>query len=218
MAMLAAVALLHVVILAVASARLVEVPGGSPMAAARAMSATMASLSTVASVLVMVTGIGFFVWISRAFRAATDLDARPAGYTASSVIVGFLIPILNLFRPYQGLRALDTAIDPLLLPEPPPLPEVASHAGGYREAALAGRVAAFDARPPPLLGWWVLWLGHSAIGFLTFAVSKSWTAVWTIEILSAAVQVVSAVLAIVVVHRFDQRLMERARRLASRPT
>jgi hypothetical protein len=184
---------------------------------APAMRATLYFLQTVAWWLRLVTAIFFFVWISRVFQAARDLDARP-GYTASWVIVGFFIPILNLIRPYQGLRALDTAIDPLTLPEPPPRPEVASHAGSYREAALVDRGSAFDVRPPPLLGWWVLWLGSGVVSLLGFAVGPSWVAVWVSHVLNAAGQAICAALAVVVVHRISERLMERARRLAGAST
>jgi hypothetical protein len=42
-------------------------------------------------------------------------------------------------RPYQMLRALDEAVDPDRVPEPPSEPETAEHAGGYREPAARTR-------------------------------------------------------------------------------
>jgi hypothetical protein len=165
------------------------------------------AFSAVTAVVNCVCGISFLVWVSRVFQVARALRVPPGRYTATSVNVGFLIPILNLIRPYRGLRELDEAIDPTTLPEPRPRPETGEHTGGYREPALAGGVGGPDLRRPPLLGWWALWIGRAFFAVLaSYASSQA-------SVVAALTDALCAALAIVVIHRFSVRLGERARRL-----
>jgi hypothetical protein len=190
---------------------------GEPSAAlAHAMSDRVRTEGALSLVLLLVTGLCFLQWTSRAFQAARRLGAAPKRFTARSVIWGFMIPILNWFRPYQGLSALDAALDPLLLPEPPPRPEATAHAGGYRQAALAGGAPPREVRRPPLLGWWVLWIASSVLGVFRGTASHDWTALRVFDLIDSSVQAASAAMAIVVVRRFGLLFAERARRLAAR--
>ena len=215
---LAANVLFYVASLGFACFDLVSIPsvGGPSATAAAAMSHRIPAEDALSVVLYVVTGLCFFQWASRAFQAARRLGAAPKRFTARSVIWGFIIPILNLFRPYQGLRALDAAVDPLLVPEPPPQPETTAHAGGYRQAALAGGGSHREVRRPPLLGWWALWVGGSAIGWFRGAAAHDGTALRVFDLFQSSIQAASAALAIVVVHRFGLLFVERARRLAAR--
>jgi hypothetical protein len=172
--------------------------------------------SSLAVVLYLITGIFFLQWVSRAFRAALRLHAVPKRFTARSVIWGFVLPILNLFRPFQGLSELEAAIDPLRVPEPPPQPETTAHAGGYRQAAFAGGAPAWDGKRPPIAGWWGLWVAGAMLGALHGAAAEDWTALRVYDLVFASLQAASAAMAIVVVHRFGLMLTERARRLAAR--
>jgi hypothetical protein len=184
--------------------------------AAQAMSDRIRLESGLSVSLLLVTGLCFLQWVSRAFQAALRLRAVPKHFTARSVIWGFMIPILNWFRPYQGLSALDAAIDPLLLPDPPPQPETTAHAGGYRQAALAGGAPPRDVRRPPLLGWWALWLAGMVLGLARGTAAHDWTTLRVLDLVDSLVQAACAALAIVVVHRFGLLFAERARRLAAR--
>jgi hypothetical protein len=218
MAMLLANALFYAIALLVNLADLARVSGngGVPsVSAAREMNEMHEGIQRTSVVLIIVGGVSFFLWVSRAFRAARELNARPIRFKAVTVNLGFFIPILNFVRPYQGLRALDDAINPAKLREPPPHPETGAHAGGYREAALADRGAPFDMRRPPLLLWWAFWLVSNFLGLLSVAASRSWEMSLTFDAIDAAAQAVCATLAILVVRRITQRLMERARRLAA---
>jgi hypothetical protein len=219
MAALAADAVLYAFTLATALVDLAHVSaaGGRPTAeAAGAMNERMNALSGLSMLLLLVGGLLFFLWVASAFDAAVLLGARPVRFKASSVIVGFMVPFLNLFRPFQGLRALDDAIEPAVLPEPRPVPETGEHGGGYREAALAGAAAAADTRRPPLLAWWALWIGGSVLSLARLGESDDWMSARTLDAIVAASEALCAALAIVVVHRIGSRLQERARRLAAK--
>jgi len=164
--------------------------------------------------LKLVTAICFFVWVSSAFRRAAALGARPRRFTAASVNVGFFVPILGFVRPYQGLRALDVAIDPAPLPEPPPRPAAHDETRGYREAAIAARPPSIDSRPAPLLAWWLSWLAAPFVGLLAIAAGDSTAAALAISVASLSTWLLCCALAALVVVRIELRLRERARKLA----
>jgi hypothetical protein len=218
MAGLAANVLFYVASTGIACFDLASLPrvGWPSAAAADAMNFRMRAEGAISLALLIVTGLCFLQWTSRAFQAARRLGAAPKRFTARSVVWGFMIPILNWFRPYQGLSELDSALDPRLLPEPPPRPETTEYAGGYRQAALASGGPPQDVRRPPLLAWWVLWLAISALSWLRGAVGHDWTALRVFDLIESLAQAACAALAIVVVHRFGQMFTERARRLAAR--
>jgi hypothetical protein len=191
---------------------LVSVADGLPGATFRGMS----TLDGLTSLFLALGGLSFFVWVSIVFDAARALDAHPPRFNAASVTLGFLVPFLNLVRPYQALRALDEAIEPKALAEPGPRPESTEHAGGYRQAAVAS-AGPVDTRRPPLVAWWSLWVGGSVLSLLRFGATAGWTGIGrppTPDALIAGCYALSAMLAIIVVHRFGSRLEERARRLA----
>lgn len=180
---------------------------------ALAMSAVVNLVSVASFVLLLVSGVLFFVWISRAFRCAKALRVPPMRYSATSAIAGFFVPFLNFVRPYQALRDLDAAMEPRALPEPPPRPAPIDEAHGYREAATAQRPT-YDVRKPPLLAWWVAWLGQMAFGVAASAASDSWSAAAKTYTMYCLAEAVAAALAIAVVRQMDARLHERAARLA----
>jgi hypothetical protein len=166
----------------------------------------------VATWVLLIAGAAFFcTWISSAFGAAKALGAKTGRYDAHYTNVGFFIPLLNLVQPYRGLRALDGAIDPTLLPEPPPRPAGTDGTHGYRDAASAQRPSA-DIRPAPLVAWWGLWLGRVVPGVLAIAAYGSWVGTAAFAILGALTDVACLWMAILVVRRIDARLRERALR------
>jgi hypothetical protein len=191
----------------------VRVAGGPPSEIeAAAMNALVNAVSVCSVVALLVGGVCFFVWISRAFRCARALRVPPSRYDATSAIVGFFIPFLNLVRPYQALRDLDAAIEPTRVPEPPPRPASGDDGRGYREAASAPRPT-YDVRKPPLLAWWVAWLGQLVLGIAASAASASWSAAATAYTLDCFAEALAAALAIAVVRQIDARLHERAARV-----
>jgi hypothetical protein len=164
--------------------------------------------------LFLATVFTFLVWVASAFRRAQSLGAKP-GRTAPTVIVGFFTPVLCFFWPYIGMRALDDAIDPELLPEPPPRPADDALAGGYRQAAAEKRPARIDAPRAPVAWWWALWVGPMV---LTLVWAWTWPHAWWPDhiepMVSGLLTDVDAALAVLMILRIEARLAERARRLA----
>ncbi|MCC7408770.1 MAG: DUF4328 domain-containing protein [Phycisphaeraceae bacterium] len=62
--------------------------------------------------LLAVTGLSFLVWVHRASRNAMALCASPLRYSPASAVVGFFVPILNLFRPPAVLGEIWQVSDP----------------------------------------------------------------------------------------------------------
>jgi hypothetical protein len=170
----------------------------------------------VSGLLALATIVSFLVWVWSAFGRATRLGVRPER-SAVSVILGFFVPILCFFWPYLGLRQFDEAIEPELMPEPPPRPaaiEAAPH--GYREAAKEKRAERIHAPRPPLGWWWGIWVFHLFAGlFWSWMMAPhDWPTDRLFPIGLELVSDVDAILAIVVILRIEARLRERARRLA----
>jgi Domain of unknown function (DUF4328) len=169
---------------------------------------------TVSWLLLVVGGARFLIWVLNAHRCAQDLGAGPLRYSAWSTIVSFFVPIWGLVRPYQALRELSAAVDPGLVPERAPRPATTEHVQGYREPAAVPRPAARELRRPPLLAWWLVWVTITLFGLASVVwTTGSWAALVAAGVVSRLAWVVDAVLAILVVHRIDARLRERAMRL-----
>jgi hypothetical protein len=160
-------------------------------------------IDTIARVLCCVL---FLRWVSAAFRAALERGARPVRYAAIHATLGFFIPLLNFVRPYQALRALNAAVDPAGLPDPPPRPDAGEHALGYREPAAAPSGAA-GVPQPPLVAWWAFWLVMGTPAWLKLAAMDSWAITRLLDALAYEMTALDALLAILVVRRITGRLL-----------
>lgn len=94
----------------------------------------------------VVTAIAFLAWLYQARVNVRALGARRLRYERSWTLLGFLVPVLNVFRPYQVMREIWQASDP----------EV--------ENAFAWKTAPV---PPLLRCWWALFVGWAALLTLT---------------------------------------------------
>lgn len=167
-------------------------------------------------VMLLVTGVLFLRWLSQAVKVARDLQVSPPlVWTPSQAVWGFFIPFVNLVRPYQVLRDLHDVLEPAGVPEPAPRPRL-DGAAGYRKVEL-------EKAPPPAklphasIGvWWALYIlggivgrgaSRSGPGALELMSSR------TMSIVSDAIEIGSASLAILVVLAISARLAERQRRL-----
>jgi hypothetical protein len=110
-------------------------------AQADASDARIKVLEWTSVVLYVVTGIGWFVWLSRAYRNVRAIGSRTTDTSPGWAIGYWFIPIINVFRPYQimkelWLRSAQCNRDPLDRNKP--------------GAALIGF-------------WWMLWIGTGAL-------------------------------------------------------
>lgn len=90
----------------------------------------------------------FCLWIPRANRNARALGAGGMRFTPRWCVIWYVIPILNLFRPYQAMKEIWQA-------------SVPGDATAWRE-----RTA-----PPILPLWWALWLISGFAGQLALRLS-----------------------------------------------
>jgi hypothetical protein len=163
----------------------------------------------------LVTVVLFLRWLARSVNVAHLLRVSPRlPWSASQACWGFFIPILNLFRPYQVIRDLQSRLAPDGVPEPLPKPR-ADGVGGYRQVAM-------EKAPPPaklphasIGAWWGLYLlGRSGAQSSALLLgSFSGETVRLQIILMNGADVAAALLAMMVVRSIDGRIAERHRRL-----
>jgi hypothetical protein len=168
--------------------------------------------------LKVVTIVGFLAWVVSVFERAGRIEVRPRN-GATRTLVGFFVPVLCFYWPYQGLRDLNDALDPDVVPEPPLRPATDAATLGYREAAIEARPPRLPAPRAPVGWWWTAWMGGMTIRFVvTFTatwVAPNW---WSSPFVAAffifdLLDVAAAVLALLVVLRIETRLQERTRRV-----
>jgi len=126
------------------------------------------------------TAISFAWWTTTMYRVTPDLGGAPVEYATWWAWVGFILPIANLFRPYQIVKEIEEATDPEAL-DP-----AAGRAGAdvsvglwwglWLVAGLVGRLLKRIPEPGPLdddraylavgVVSMVLWLGATAAAFL----------------------------------------------------
>jgi hypothetical protein len=160
--------------------------------------------------------IAFLAWTHAAFTVAPRLvsSARLRQFPAGRVLSAFVVPLVNLVRPYYAFAALNEEVDPsdLLLPSARPHP--GDIAGGYRDAAVAVIPARIPAPLAPVGWWWAAWIGRGVVSWALTAGHEPVSASIARMIVYFASDLPAALLAIVVVRRLDARLRERHRRMA----
>jgi hypothetical protein len=151
--------------------------------------------------------IGYVRWLQATSRAARHFGANPPTSSVRRAALGFVVPIVSLWWPYTGLRDLDRAIDPSLIPAPLRAAK-GGHARGYRDDAGAPAFEASSIPRPPLELWWALWLFRAALS-VRLVPSVAIISV----VLLPVVDLCGALVAIEVIRRIDARLAERAFRV-----
>ena len=71
-----------------------------------------AIVGTLQLVVLAVTGLAFLVWLHRARVNVRALGVRRLAYGREWTVLGFVVPFLNVFRPYQVVREIWRASDP----------------------------------------------------------------------------------------------------------
>ena len=152
----------------------------------------------------LLTGILFLMWIHRAHGNLPALGARGLKFSPGMAVGWFFVPILNLFQPYQAVREIWKASDP---------------------DADVDRLNVFARRSAPgspiIGGWWVLWLVSTIGGRIVSSLAPrartadEFLAIGWLILVSDALNVIAALLAIAVVRTINARQeQKRARRAA----
>jgi len=147
------------------------------------------------AVLLLATGICFFVWMYRMDKNLRAFGAEELQFRPGWVVGYFFVPIMNLYRPYQAMSEIWQASDP-----------------GPAACTKAGRR---PIHPPALLGvWWGCWLLWNIIEGIAnqdSSVSTSSAASSPFRLVAA----ILAILAILVVRLYTKRQQETACRAPS---
>lgn len=149
----------------------------------------------------LATIVIFLVWLHRAYKNLPAFGVQTE-QSPGWAVGSWFIPFLNLVRPYQIVKETWIKSDPGV-----------SYSSGYADAGPVARSAA-------LVGvWWAFWLLSNVVGNFYGRVvwdaetAEQLSAAATLGIVSDLLNVVSAVLAFLVVKTIDRMQEEKAARL-----
>ena len=148
----------------------------------------------------LVSAVVFLMWTSAITKRLTQLGVIDMRYAPRWSVWGFIIPIVNLFRPYQVMSELWKASEVVPSPDGP-----------------------WPKKPTPLIVgvWFAILILDSIVGRLassrTFDTIEQVTQIAWLTVLFDALGVVTALLALRLVAEIDGRLRISERRLAEVP-
>jgi hypothetical protein len=171
-------------------------------------------------VLLVVTGTLFLRWLHLLTKVTRGLGGDTLRWQPGEACWGFVIPFLNITRPYQVVRDLHDHLAPDVVPEPQ-AQVVAGDLSGYRGVEV-------KAPPPPVKlphaaigAWWgTFWVGNLFANFAGRVHTNDVSGLMlsdSLSIVSDSLDVVSAALAVVMVRGVTARLAERDRRVRHNP-
>ena len=138
----------------------------------------------------------FLIWFHRAHRNLKALGANDLQYSPGWAVGGFLIPIWNLFRPYQVAQEIWKASEP---------DHLSATGSDWKYLRGSG-----------LIGWW--WVFFLLTGFIGNLILRSYLNLETIEgiqsytyalLASDALLIPAIMLTILVVNKIDNRQSQR---------
>ena len=162
----------------------------------------LASLGLLYVLVFVLLTVVFLVWLYRIRINEGDLGISGTRFSNGWSVWVWFIPIMNLFRPYQIMKEAWQASDPDAIPD------------GWMQSAIS-----------PLLGWWwALWLvgGYasnvSARIFFGADDLESYITSDRLDLVSSALLIPSALLAIMIVRGISARQDMRYRRMQELPS
>jgi len=177
--------------------------GFADMARAEEIDAANAGATLLQLGLMAAAGLVFLVWFHRAYRNLSLAGLDGMEFKAKWTVWGFVVPILNLYRPYRIMKEIWTGSTFL--------------AGGTGETSWR------EVPPGPLVGaWWALVIATGVIGQFGFRMGlrtedpSLLTGATLLTALSDFLEIPTAVVAILLVKRVtDLQEAAAARRLAT---
>lgn len=173
------------------------------------------SASLVHTFLLVVTAVLFLRWLHRTVLTTRMLGAFVL-HSPKDAVWGFFIPIVSIKRPYDVLKNVQEALLDPALPEP--------QASAVRDVGAGYRDVQFEAPPPPkplpaaaVGAWWGMYMFSnvvaSSVGRAELRTLSDITRRNAGIVMSSCLDLVSALLAIVMVRGITARLVERYRRV-----
>jgi hypothetical protein len=202
MVMLAVCAAFHLIagVIQFAYVQMQEGPDGGRLGPgeAQAFVDALTLLSFLDLALRMTTAIPFWIWFYQAYRNLNLMRVSGLSYSPGWAVGGFIVPILQLFRPYQVAQETWKASDPGETPE---------NRYAWRNRAGSSIVG----------GWWACWLGMNFAAILTpFAEGRTGNEPGDTlgTVLHHALAVPAALLALLMIKQIRERQSQKWDRLA----
>ena len=172
------------------------------LAEATANDSRQAAIGGIYLVLFIITAILFLMWIHRAHRNLPSFRIEGLQYSPRWAVGGFFVPFLNLVRPFQVTKEIWKASDPT--------------------TDIADSVAWQSAPTSPIIiSWWLLFLISGILGQIMLRLSlqaetlgELLTIGW-LTLVTDAVDIPAAILAIMIIRNIDSRQEQKNRLLAS---
>ena len=166
------------------------------------------------------SAVVFLGWLRHAFATAHRLGGgRWMTFSPGEAVGSFVVPFLNLYRPYVAMHELVRASDPHAVDDPDE-DRAPVETAGYRDPGLDGPREAPALPAPPLAAWWAIWLASGVVGYFgarlaaADALSAAAAGGWIVVAADAGALAAAGLVGRVMV-RIDDRQRELLRRLAA---
>lgn len=163
-----------------------------------------AAIGGIYFILFALTAILFCMWIHRAHRNLPSLGSSNLKYSPRWAVGGFFVPILSFWRPYQVTTEIWKASDPTT---------DINDGTAWQSSAASSIIAS----------WWFLFVVSAFLGNILFRMSlqaetpsEILTASW-VGLITDAVDILAAILAILVVRNIDLRQEQKSQRFHISP-
>ena len=163
------------------------ISGAAGLPEAEAFDATTGAIAAVSILVLVVTAIAYLAWLSRAVENAPALEAGTPPHSPRGAIGWWFVPFANFVVPYQIVADLHDRL---------------------------GATMTADRARPLLLAWWLTWIGGNLLGTAAGRAGSDTIdqlrTQYLVTMVSDAINIVAAVLAILVIRRILEREEVRA--------
>ncbi len=191
--------------------------GNSPGQATLELSDTLVGFGALAQFAVLVlTATLFLRWLHLTVRLTRSLGGDTLRFTPKEAVWGFIIPFVNFQKPYQIVRDVHDHLAPDMVPDAQVIVR-ADASMGYREVAMEAPPAPVKIPHAAIGAWWgAFWIGNIIANIAARQTGSTIDALLTSNALNSladAVEMVSAILAVLMVRGLNARRQERYRRV-----
>lgn len=158
------------------------------------------AIASIKRCIMYLTAVPFLIWFHRCYRNLTWLWVEGTRYSTKWAVGGWLIPILNLVRPYQVAREIWDASNPDV--------EVGEGPRGWLQKRTGHTV----------LTWWLLGLSPAVVWPVAYLLTQRpslalWKLGLCLYIFSELLKGLTAIAAILLIRRLDARQAARQTKL-----
>lgn len=191
--------------------------GNHPGDAALATSDQLVGFGAMAQLAVFaLTATLFLRWLHKTVELTRALGGDTLRFTPKDAVWGFIIPFVSFQRPYQVVRDVHDHLAPDAVPDAQAIART-DESMGYRQVALDAPPAPVKIPHAAIGAWWAtFWIGNVIANIAARQSATTIDSLLAANVMNSAadaVEIVSALLAVVMVRGLDARLQERYRRV-----